>query len=256
MPPQPREAPFFVGYLPAPPGLRGLLALVAAVLLGAAAGVALAISATVPDPGDGAVMGRETVEGVIIPDAYPLLQVTADSDRLRAGQVVFLSALNKSGVARRLAQFENQPVTIGGLYTKRGDLVMLQLRGGRNGVSAREAEAAPPPERADLGRWRLTGEICDGKCYAGAMRPGRGLSHKACAALCVVGGVPAVFVLAEPFQTEDGPVEYMLITTPDGAPAGPEIMNLSAVWLAVEGAVERIGDLHVFRLDPSTADVL
>jgi hypothetical protein len=247
---------FFVGYLPAPRGLRGFLALVSVLILAAAAGVALAIAATVPDPGDGAVLGREDVEGVIRAYAYPLLQVTADSERLKAGQVVFLSALNKAGVADRLTPFTDQPVTVSALYTRRGDLTMLQLRFGPEGVAEREGEPPPPPDRADLGRWRLTGEICDGKCYAGAMRPGRGLSHKACAALCVLGGVPAVFVLAQPVEMDGATVEYLLITDADAQPAGPAITDLAAAFLTVEGRVERIGDLHVFRLEPETADVL
>jgi len=250
------DRPFFVGYLPAPRGLRGFLALAAAVVVGAAAGVALAISASVPDPGDGAVLGREDVQGVIIPDGHPLLQVTADSERLNAGQVVIMSALNKTGVDDRVAAFAHRPVSVSALYTRRGDLVLLQLRGGEAGLSPLPGDAPPPPARADLGRWRLTGEICGGKCYAGAMRPGRGLSHKACAALCVAGKAPAVFVLAEPAMLDGARVEFLLITDAQGRAAGPEIMDLSAVFLSVEGAVERIGDLHVFRMAVETAEVL
>lgn len=243
---------FFVGYLPVPPGLRVFLALVAAVLLGLFAGLALAVAATQDNPGEGGVFGRVELTGMILPDAYPLLYVTEGDDRVPAGSVLFMSALNKAGVARRVAEYEGKLATIGALYTQRGDLAMLQLRGGGAGVSPAEGEAPEPPAREALGRWRLTGEICDGKCYAGAMRPGRGLSHKACAALCVAGGVPPVMVLVEPFEGR----EFLLVTGPEGEPVDQEALNLMGVYLSVEGDVERVGDLLIFRLSPDTAEIL
>lgn len=242
------ERPFFVGYLPAPSGLRGFLALAGLCLAGLFAGMALAMALTARDTGDGALMGWEDgVQGVIVADAYPLLHVVEDSPRLPAGSVVVMSALNKNGVADRALPLAGRAVSASGLYTLRGDVVMLQLRFGEAGLAPREG-AAPPPEREALGRWRLTGEICDGKCYAGAMRPGRGLSHKACANLCVLSGVPPIFVLEQPFEGR----EYLLVTTPDGRPVGPETMDLSAILISAEGEVERVGDLLIFRLDPGT----
>lgn len=244
------ERPFFIGWAAVPTGLRAFLSLAAVVLLGAAAGVALAIAATQPDPGDGAVLGWEDdVPGVIVEEAYPLLYVTQTTGRLAAGSVVVMSALNKAGVAERTRPMAGRAVTASGLYTLRGEVVMLQLRFADRGLLPRDAAPEPVPAREDLGRWRLTGEICDGKCYAGAMRPGAGISHKACAALCLLGEVPPVFVLAEPFMGE----EYLLVTSPDGRPVGPETINLAGALLSAEGAVERLGDLLIFRLDPSTA---
>lgn len=244
--------PFFVGWAAIPEGLRGFLAVVAVVVLGLAAGAGLAFATLQPDPGDGSLPGwEEGVPGVIIDEAYPLLFVTADHGRFRAGQTIVMSALNKAGVGDRTRPLAGRAVTAAGLYTLRGDVVMLQLRFDEAGIAPRDAAPEPVPEREPLGRWRLTGEICDGKCYAGAMRPGRGISHKACAALCLLGEVPPVFVLAEPFMGR----EYLLVTTADGRPAGPDIVNLAAILLSAEGAVERVGDLLIFRLDPDTAEV-
>ena len=36
----------------------------------------------------------------------------------------------------------------------------------------------------------LKGEIIDPKCYLGAMKPGGGKTHKACAMRCIAGGIP------------------------------------------------------------------
>jgi hypothetical protein len=128
---------------------------------------------------------------------------------------------------------------------------MLQLRVGRNGLRAEEGSATvPAPE--DLGRWRLAGEICDGKCLAGAMRPGRGLAHKACANLCVLGGVPPVFVSSKPVLG----TEFLMITGPDGSDLPEAVYDHMAQYIAVEGRITRHGDLLVFALEGETVEVL
>jgi hypothetical protein len=45
-----------------------------------------------------------------------------------------------------------------------------------------------------LGTFALSGEIVDGKCYLGVMNPGSGKVHRDCAARCLSGGVPILFV--------------------------------------------------------------
>ena len=40
----------------------------------------------------------------------------------------------------------------------------------------------------------LEGEILDSKCYAGVMNPGQGKVHRACAARCLHGGIPAALL--------------------------------------------------------------
>ena len=135
------------------------------------------------------------------------------------------------------------------VFIKRGDLDMLQVAGRiRPMPDAQHLNVEIKP----LGRWRLSGEICDGKCYAGAMRPGNGLAHKACANLCLVGGVPPVFV-------STGKVEgssFFLLADKDGKALGPSMLDLTAVLLSAEGDVEKVGNLLVFKIDLDTVEVL
>ena len=128
---------------------------------------------------------------------------------------------------------------------------MLQLRGGKQGLAAADG-AAPEVMTEQLGRWKLAGEICDGKCLAGAMRPGRGLAHKACANLCLIGGVPPVFVSSQPVEG----AEFLLITGPDGGELPRSAYDYVAQYVSLEGDIERRGDLLVLRLDPATLEVL
>ena len=124
---------------------------------------------------------------------------------------------------------------------------MLQLRGGRNGLQAVEGTAPAIPAEPQ-GRWELTGEICDGKCLAGAMRPGTGLAHKACASMCLLGDVPPVFVSSQPVMGE----QFLLITGPEGTRLPSEAYDWIAQYVTAAGNITRRGDLLVWEIEPET----
>ncbi|MGB0913632.1 MAG: hypothetical protein ACPGSW_08580 [Phaeobacter italicus] len=249
-----RKKPFFVGYLPVPRLLRRFLLVVSALFVAAFAGIGLTLGVAQDDPGDGAFRfdyGRQTVTGVVELTPYPLLRVTAGNDRIRAGTTLMLAGQGKTNVDQRAIPLAGKLATVSGVVLQRGDLNMLQLRGGEQGIAAADG-TAPAQDVEPLGRWKLAGEICDGKCLAGAMRPGRGIAHKACANLCLIGGVPPVFVST---QAVDGS-EFLLITGPDGAPLPDSAYDHVAQYVSIEGEVERRGDLLLLRLDPETLEVL
>lgn len=249
-----QDTPFFVGYLRIPEALRAFLLGVVAALLGLSISLGLWISTTQDDPGSGAFRfdyGRQTVTGVIELTPLPILHVTEGSDRIPKGRTLMMSGQGKNGVVNRPAAIQGQLVEASGVLLERGTLDMMQLRGGDNGLKAVDGEAFVP-EVEDLGRWRLAGEICDGKCLAGAMRPGRGLAHKACANLCVLGGVPPVFVSSQPVKG----TEFLLISGPDGTTISDEIYHAMAQFISVEGRITQHGDLLVFGLEPDTIRVL
>ena len=246
---------FFVAFFRMPPRLRIFLLTVSAILIAAFAALAVAAGATQDDPGDGRFrfdFGRQTVTGVVELNPYPLIHVTEGSEQIPAGTTLMMSGGGKSGVTKRAAPLNGEMAVASGVLLTRGELLMLQARGGRNGLApAEDAAAVPAPVAEPLGRWRLAGEMCDGKCLAGAMRPGRRLAHKACANLCVIGGVPPVFVST---QSVEGS-EYMLIGGPDGKPLGQELLNNVAAFISIEGELERRGDLLVLKADPATIEV-
>lgn len=245
-----RNTPFFVGYLPVPPGLRAFLLIAAVGLIGGFLGGGLLTGAGQDAPENAALRfdyGRQTVTGVVELTPYPILYVTEGTDRIPAGRTVMFSAAGKSGVDARAMGLAGGLAEVSGVALERGTIDMMQLRGGRRGIQ-RVPGDAPKMPREDLGRWQLTGEICDGKCLYGAMRPGRGLAHKACANLCLLGDVPPVFVSTQPVEGS----EFMLITGPDGTRLPTEAYDFVGLPVTVEGQLERLGDLLVFRLDPAT----
>lgn len=249
-----KDDEFFVGYLPIPSKLSRFLTICAALLIVGFGVLSYLAGSTQDNPGDGNFrfdFGRQTVTGVIGLNPYPYLRVTEGNERIPVGHTLMLSAAGKNGIMRRARPLEGKLATVSGVILKRGELDMLQVRGGKNGLQAAKGEAPPLEPAVPLGKWKLAGEICDGKCLAGAMRPGRRLAHKACANLCIIGGVPPVFVSTQKVEGS----EYMLIGGPDGKPLGQELLNNVASFLSIEGELERHGDLLILKADPSTIEV-
>jgi len=248
---QTKDAPFFVGYLNAIP--KPLVAFLAVFSLCFVAGLsfaALALSSTQNDPGNGAFQWGNGFEntGILELRPYPVLRVPSDGEA--PARTYMLAGQGKRGVFDQAAANGNSPVNLRGVPIAGGDLTMIQV-GGVEAAESTDTEFAPA-QAVPLGRWKLTGEICDGKCYAGAMRPGRGLAHKACADLCLTGGIPPVFVASGPVEGRS----FFLMADENGNVQGNEIDPLLALYIEVEGDVERLDDLMVFKADLSTARVL
>ncbi|MEL7281751.1 MAG: hypothetical protein AAFY35_12035 [Pseudomonadota bacterium] len=247
-----KETPFFVGYAPMPHGLKGFLGVVAVALIAVFAAAAWAISTSQDDPGPGAFRfdyGPQTLIGVLELTPEPMLHVTEGTERVPTGQTIMLSSGNKNGLGPRGVPLDGQMVSARGIVLERGSLNMLQVQGRADALVAVEDVEAPPLAYEDLGRWRLTGEICDGKCLAGAMRPGRGLAHKACANLCIIGGVPPVFVSTQPVAG----TEFLMLGG-QGRSDRPQVMlDMVGEYVTLEGQVEKRGDLVIFTPDYDTA---
>ena len=252
-----KEKLFFVGYLPAPKAMRAFLWIISALLVVAAGAAGYAIGATQDDLGTGAFrgdLGRQTVTGVIEMTPLPVLHVTAGTEHVPAGHTLMLTAGGKAGVTARAAPLAGQAAVASGILIKRGDLDMLQLRGGRNGLrAAEEADANTAPLVSEpLGRWKLAGEICDGKCLAGAMRPGTGLAYKACANLCLAGGIPLVFVSGQPVLGGT----YLMVVSPDATEMPGAAFHRVGQYISVEADLRLHGDLLIMAIDPETIEVL
>ncbi|MEM7641899.1 MAG: hypothetical protein AAF366_05170 [Pseudomonadota bacterium] len=248
------ESPFFIGYAPMPKAWRALYALLMVGFVGffGAIGFLIGAGQDAPEPaGFRFDYGRQTVTGVIEMSPYPILHVTEGTDRIPAGRSLIMSGQGKTGIDAQLAPMMGRLAVVSGVALERGTIDMLQVRGGRQGVSEAEGTAPDIPVEP-LGRWRLAGEICDGKCLSGAMRPGRGLAHKACASLCLLGEVPPVFVSSQPVDGTD----FLLITGPDETPLPQAAYDMIGRYIYVEGDLERRGDMLVLRMDPDTMELI
>lgn len=249
---------FFVGYVTGVPrGARGPIFLAAFLFLVSMALAAFVISVTQADPGPGRFdFTYRSFTGILETAPYPLVRI-APNETYPAGHTLLLSGQGKRGVQARATALDGTVVDVGGVLLKRGDIDMLQV-GGRvglrtsvDGLSA-DRYSQIVQTIVDLGTWRLTGEICDGKCYTGAMRPGNGIAHKACANLCLTGGIPPVFVSTHPVEGS----EFLLLADQQGGPLGDEVNSWVAARVQIDGQIVRKGDLLVFKVDLATAKVV
>jgi hypothetical protein len=78
------------------------------------------------------------------------------------------------------------------------------------------------------------GEIVDAKCYYGAMNPGNLKTHRACAIVCIKGGIPPVLLVR---RKDDAPL-YFFLTDPDGLPVNPDVLDYVAEPVEITGDVE------------------
>lgn len=248
------KPPFFVGYLPVPKPLQMVLAAVAVCAVAFFTALAFATGVTQDDPGDGRLrfdLGRQTVTGTLELRPYPVIHVTEGSEHIEAGETLMMSGAGKFGVTEQADAIGPSGATVTGIVLNRGSIRMLQIPNRTRDIAAADVAVAAP-EAVDLGRWRLAGEICDGKCLTGAMRPGRGLAHKACAELCILGGVPPVFVSTQPVAGH----EFLMMGARDGGPVSEALLDRTGVFISIEGQVEERGGLAVFLADETTIEVL
>lgn len=185
--------------------------------------------------------GEQVLRGHLSFAGYPLLHLPPTPEAPR-GRVVLLAGDGKRGVE---APGRPGPVELRGAALRRGAIETLVVDG-------RMTPLPPSPElspaaREPLGRWRIAGEICDGKCYVGAMRPGAGIAHKACANLCLIGEVPAILVTVDPVAGS----HFLVLAGADGGPPPPAIRDVVAIPVELQGEVERIGNMLILRLDAS-----
>src|SRR5262249_28755467 len=140
-------------------------------------------------------------------------------------------------------------VRVRGILLHRDERRMLELAEGDDGLRPitlpeEQLRQLRRPAPQDLGAVTLRGAIVDSKCYLGAMKPGGGKTHKACAALCLAGGVPPMFVTRDPTQQET----YYLLAAPDGGPLEPEVFAFVGDPVELSGRRELHGDLHVLKV--------
>lgn len=247
---------FYVGYLDVPGPLRGFLLIAAAALIAGFAGFAYGIATTQDNPGTGrflSKLGLQKMTGVMELEPYPIVRVPP-SEGYPKGRTVMLSGPGKRGVQPWAKDLGGVVVDVGGILIRRGTIDMLRVRkkadlGKTKDPVAGVALLETPFEAESLGRWRLAGEICDGKCYVGAMRPGRGLAHKACANFCITGGIPPVFVSAGSVEG----VQFFLLADEEGGRLPDTMFDLVGLTIEIDGEIERRGDLLVFKVDLESA---
>ncbi len=239
------QSDFFVGYLNQVPSRLRRFAIVAGLFwIAALAVLSFVLVTPTLDPGHGQYLDLAdgtTFTGVVEARPYPVLRIPATAQK--PAHRMMLAGEGKQGLQDWANRMEGQSVTLSGAVLKRGDLDMLLVADPPlANPDARTSTAATMP--IPRGRWRLEGEICDGKCYAGAMNPGTGLAHKACANLCLEGGLPPVFVTRLPVSGST----FFLMADAEGGPLARSILDHTGQPIELEGVIEIWDDMPVLNV--------
>lgn len=240
---------FYVGYLPLPNRQqRFLIIFVPLVLIGVVVlGFLIASGQKSPGTGKGwDPTGKSaiTLRARIFTQPYGLIRFK------QAGyiQTAILTSMTKSGVQGRIKNLNNQLVELTGVMTHKGSRSVFSILDNTKAIrplsfKGGEGQLGFAPI-ITLGKKTLRGEIIDPKCYIGAMKPGGGKTHKACAALCLKGGIPPMFVVRDKFLQE----QFYLLLTEDGKPILNTILPFVGDPVEVTGEVQQWGDLLVYKV--------
>lgn len=236
---------FFIGWAAMPAAHGRAARRIAGVLLLLALGVGATSMLTSRDPGPGSwdLDAVQSWNGVLRVAPYAVLELDG-----RAGTALLVEA-GKRGAWERASAYDGRAVSVRGAPIERSGRLMIELLPDDDAITVRTAggDAGAPlmADAVDLGPVVLRGEILDSKCHLGAMRPGDGKTHKACATLCIDGGIPPLLIT----RRDDG-LEYLLLVAPDGGPANAWVRSLVGEPVELSGRLTRHRDLLQLHLAP------
>ena len=238
---------FYVGYLPkAPTTLARFIRRIILLLGFIAVAVSIAlVMGQMPFAKSAFEYGEaRQFEGIIDARPYPELLVA------RPGEVgkgekhsqYLLVAPGKHGADYLVAGFDGKEVRLKGQLIYRENETMIEIEPGS--IVPLNSSPAPQARTDDLGAVTLTGEIVDSKCYLGVMNPGNGKVHRDCAARCISGGIPPIFV------SLDGDQRFLLVG-PDGSAIGRDALrDFVAEPITITGEALQRGESRLLRVDP------
>lgn len=187
--------------------------------------------------------------GIVIAEPYPMLRYR-DADG--APRTALLGCLNKCAPKLMIDQYRERAVLVRGSPIIRGQYLMIATDDFGRWIEPANPQAGDEdlmfPDPEPLGSANLAGVILDTKCWFGAMRPGEGKVHKACAALCIKGGLPPGFFVKGPREQS----QLLIMTDAQAGPVGPDVLPFVADPLRLNGELERRGDLVFLKTDPNT----
>lgn len=230
----------FVGYLPPPRSIRSRIRVaIAAVLVAVPLVALLAVtgSGATGDAENGTPTPDEGIVGRFEAEPYAVLWIEGD-----VPEPILLVGQGKFGVPDHLDGLDGALVRVHGYVLEREGQRMIELGREPERVDG-DASALALRTSSTGGEVVVTGEVVDEKCWLGRMRPGAGRTHRACAQLCVAGGIPPVVI----GRDADGAPVRALIVDEHGGAATEWIVPYVAEPLRVRGELVHDGPLTYLR---------
>ncbi len=159
---------------------------------------------------------------------------------------IALVAEGKHGAKPLIAAMDGKSARLRGTLIHRDNTEMIEVV-----ADSVQITGQPPPIEGtfeDLGTHTLSGEIVDSKCYLGVMNPGHTKPHRECAALCILGGIPPMFVARD----ADGRNVNLWLVSEKSEPVNQQVLGFVAEPVEITGQITRIGDQLFFKASPAT----
>ncbi len=249
---------FFIGYKDVPNKDRRLLLAGIPLVIAGIGGLAALIANNQRSP-DRAVWGQRlvTLQGKLVKGPYPYLMIPNRYSAV-GYDTLFLVARGKRGTHDMVQDIDSENVKVTGKILSRHDTrynylaEITEMEGIRG-----KLPIATTPSR-DLGTYRIRGRIIDSKCHFGVMQPAAGMTHKACAALCLRGGIPAIFA---PQSTQlnrliiirnANTLERESYSLQDIKPLLPYTLDL----IEAQGQLTLVNNYYEFAIKPASIEVI
>jgi len=238
---------FYIGYLPNAPAILARFLRKVVVALGMLAAVVALLLVTGQMPFANSIFeyGKPRgFEGMVTLTPYPALSVArpGQAGLPDARSEYLLVAPGKHGADDLVASFDGKQVRLQGQLVYRAGKTMVEIAPGSI-VATGGASAGQEPLR-DLGLVTISGEIVDSKCYLGVMNPGQGKVHRDCAARCLNGGIPPIFV------SEQRGEQYLLVDPNGNALGHNALRDFVAEPITLEGELLQRGETHFLKINP------
>lgn len=243
---EPETDHFYVGYLPTPQPHRRFIVLLFTFITFWVFALSTVLVLTQRSPGRAVWLNsnEQSWTGILVESPYPML-IPDDSS---ATPPLLVVSMGKAGAHESLRGAFDHHVTLRGYALQREGRYMIELAPHPDAIVIDHpipVEDRPSTQQARTEDLDLVGEIIDGKCYLGAMKPGDGVGHRTCAALCLRGGLPPMFVA----ESEIGDILYPLLLVDGSSKLDEETIQLVASRVHVHGQLSRIAGLPVLSVN-------
>jgi hypothetical protein len=175
-----------------------------------------------------------------------MLRVARPNDSTTSSRYLLVSP-GKHGALDVVAPLVDQQVRLRGSLIYHDGETMIEVADGSIALDA-GAPRAPAKSGESLGRFTFVGEIVDSKCHLGVMNPGERATHRACAKLCIRGGIPPILWV----EDEQGRTRKLLLVGADGSAVNERVLDLVAERVEITGEVVRYDDWLVLKADPAS----
>lgn len=255
--PADNEDEFFIGYKVIPEKLKRFYSPILVLLLAVTAFIGYSVASHQLPSGQGMWNSTEkvTLKGILSVDPYPILHRSI-KDNTNGTQSIMLVMTGKHAANNVSAKFSGNHVEVTGSPISRGGWHMLEIEAQADIKLIDQPATGLPDEKVlavkVLGSVSLRGEIVDSKCFLGVMKPGSGPVHKACAEMCMLGGIPPMLVVRDKQNRKFG----YLLTSSDRSSAALLLAGLAAEPVEIRGELQQQGDMLYIQLADDGIDSL